>query len=68
VSLGLIVGVILSALLTRVLAGQLVGVSTHDPLTFAAVVLTLAIVALAASLVPAGRAASIDPTRALHMN
>jgi putative ABC transport system permease protein len=68
VSLGLIVGVILSALLTRVLAGQLVGISTHDPLTFAAVVLALAIVALAASLVPAGRAASIDPTRALHMN
>ena len=53
---------------TRVLSTQLFGVSAYDPLTFAAVVVALAVVALVASLIPATRAASVDPTRALHMN
>jgi len=43
-------------------------VSASDPLTFAAVAGGLAMVALVASLIPAGRAASVDPTRALHTN
>jgi putative ABC transport system permease protein len=65
-ALGIVVGLLMSALLTRVLSAQLFGVSAFDPLTFAAVVATLAIVALLASLVPARRAASVDPTKALH--
>jgi predicted permease len=68
IAVGLIVGVAISALLTRVLAGQLFGVSASDPMTFAAVAAALAAVAFAATLVPAGRAASVDPTRALHSN
>ncbi len=68
VALGIAAGVGLSALLTRVLSQQLFGVSAVDPLTFVAVVGTLAAVAAVASLVPAGRAASVDPTRALHTN
>jgi ABC-type lipoprotein release transport system permease subunit len=52
----------------RALSSQLFGVTASDPVTFAAVVLLLALVAVAASLVPAGRAASTDPTRALHTN
>jgi predicted lysophospholipase L1 biosynthesis ABC-type transport system permease subunit len=65
---GIALGLIASALLTRVLTTELFGVSPNDPLTFAAVAGVLAIVALVASLIPAGRAASMDPTRALHTN
>jgi predicted permease len=67
VGLGIVVGVGTAALATRVLATQLFGVSANDPATFGAVVVALAIVALVASLIPATRAASVDPTRALHM-
>jgi ABC-type lipoprotein release transport system permease subunit len=41
-------------------------VSRTDPLTIAAVMTTLVGVALAASAVPARRAATVDPTRALQ--
>ena len=51
---------------SRVLASQLFGVSTTDPLTIAAVVATLIGVALVASAVPARRAAAVDPTRTLQ--
>jgi ABC-type lipoprotein release transport system permease subunit len=36
--------------------------------TYAIVAIALAIVALLASLLPAARAATVDPTRALHTN
>jgi putative ABC transport system permease protein len=54
--------------LSRVLSTQLFGVRPNDPITFAAVSFGLALVALLASLIPATRAASVDPTRALHSN
>jgi putative ABC transport system permease protein len=66
--LGIAAGVGVSAAATRVLTTQLFGVSAYDPVTFAVVVITLTLVALVASLIPARRAASVDPTRALHMN
>jgi ABC-type antimicrobial peptide transport system permease subunit len=50
----------------RMMTGFLYGVKATDPLTFAAVSLFLAAVALVASLFPAHRAASIDPMRALR--
>jgi putative ABC transport system permease protein len=68
VALGLIAGIALSAALTRVLATQLFGVTPSDPLTFAVVVLGLAAVGLIASVVPATRAASVDPTTTLRAN
>ena len=68
VLLGITLGAALSFPLARVLSTQLFGVRPHDPVTFAAVTLCLASVALLASLIPATRAASIDPTRALHSN
>ncbi|RPJ56696.1 MAG: FtsX-like permease family protein [Acidobacteria bacterium] len=58
-----LVGAIASA---RVLERWLVGVSATDPLTYAGVSLLLAVVALAASCVPAIRAASTDPIAALR--
>ena len=52
--------------LTRFMTGLLFGVSTTDPATFAGIVLLFLVVALAASLIPARRAARIDPMAALR--
>ena len=63
---GLVLGVALALALSRVVASLLYETSGTDPLTFAAVVLTLLLVALAASLVPARRASRIPPVDALR--
>src|SRR5436190_4830161 len=63
---GLVLGVLASLALTGVLRAQLFGVTPRDPSTLAGVAVLLALVGLVASLVPARRAASIDPTRALR--
>ncbi|HEX5226222.1 MAG TPA: ABC transporter permease [Bryobacteraceae bacterium] len=64
--LGIVVGLGLSIFLTRFLARMLFGVATTDPLTFAAVGLALALVAVAASFLPALRGARADPLVALR--
>lgn len=66
VLLGVAVGVGLALVASRVLESELFGVTSRDPLTLVGVTLTLLLVALIATLVPAGRAARVDPTRALH--
>ena len=66
VTAGVLLGLLASAVATRVLAASLVGVERMDPLTLAAAVTVLASAALLASVVPARRAASVDPTSALH--
>ena len=66
VLLGVGLGLALSLALTRVLESALRGVRPTDPLTYAAVAVVLLGVALAAVLVPARRAARVDPARALH--
>ena len=50
----------------RVLDSMLFGISASDPLTLAAVCVTLASIALLASLVPAHRASKLDPLRVLR--
>ena len=52
--------------LTRLMANQLFGISAHDPLTFGAVAILLALVALAACYLPARRAVRVDPAIALR--
>ena len=63
---GLIVGLASALALTRLIASQLWGVSPTDPITFAGVSISLATIALAACVLPARRALSVDPTLALR--
>jgi putative ABC transport system permease protein len=53
-------------LLTRLMSGLLYGVPSTDPITFCLVTLLLTAVALAAQLIPARRAARVDPVNALR--
>lgn len=59
------VGIALALALGRVLSSQLYGVSAVDPFTFVVTPLLLALVAAAATFVPAPRAVSVDPAVAL---
>lgn len=63
---GVAIGLGLAAGATRLMRGLLVGVTPLDPAAFAAGALSLILVALAASYVPARRAARVDPIAALR--
>ena len=63
---GIVVGLCVALLLTRLVADLLFDVSPNDPMTFLAVVSILAATALVASGIPAWRAARIDPVAALR--
>jgi putative ABC transport system permease protein len=64
--IGVVVAVPCAILLARGLRSQLFGVSAADPLTLAAVVLLMGVVGLAAALLPARRAANVEPMEALR--
>ncbi len=63
---GAVAGLLIALLLSRYLESQLYGVSGTDLVTYAAVLLVLVLSALAATAVPALRAARLDPIRALR--
>jgi ABC-type antimicrobial peptide transport system permease subunit len=63
---GLVAGLALAAAGGRMLSGMLFGVSATDPATLGAVVVIVPAVAVIASLLPAIRAARVEPMRALR--
>lgn len=65
-AIGVVIGVPLASLVANVLASVLYGVKPHDGLNFALAVGGVAFVAVVASLIPARRAANIDPLSALR--
>jgi len=66
VGLGVLVGLAGALAATRALGALLYGVTATDPATFVAIPLVLAAVALMASLLPARRAARVDPILAIR--
>ena len=66
VASGLAIGVVFAFFLTKLLQGNLEGVSVHDPLSFGVVSAVLLIVGLLACYLPARTATQLDPVRALR--
>jgi predicted permease len=66
VGLGLAAGLVCTWVATRAIQSFLYGVSVHDPVTIGAVCALLGVSGLVAALIPARRAASIDPMQALR--
>jgi predicted permease len=64
--LGLVIGLGGAYFLTRLMSSLLFGVSARDQVTFIAISLLLALVALAACYIPARRATKVDPMVALR--
>jgi predicted permease len=64
--IGLLIGIPASIGCARLISAQLYHVKGWDPLVLAASILTLSVCALIASIIPAQRAASIDPVKALR--
>jgi putative ABC transport system permease protein len=66
VGIGLAIGLFGALGAGRVLQDQLFGVTARDPLALACVIVSMMLIAVVAALIPARRAARIDPSRALH--
>jgi predicted permease len=63
---GLVLGALVLIVTVGFVRGMLYGVSAYDPIRLAAITAVLALVATAAGLLPALRAASVDPIEALR--
>jgi putative ABC transport system permease protein len=66
VLVGLALGVAAALVATRAMAGLLYGITPDDPATFLAVTMLLMAAGLAASWLPARRAARLDPAATLR--
>jgi len=63
--IGVAIGLVAAASLTRLMTSLLFGIAPMDPLTYAAVPVVLLSAALLASYLPARRAAAVDPVETL---
>ena len=66
VGIGLVVGAVLAVISAKWAASMLYGLKPRDPVTYVVCVVALAAVAALASLIPARRAAQLDPWTALR--
>jgi predicted permease len=66
VAIGIVIGLPASFVAGRLLQSQLFGTSGRDPMVLAGGTVLLVLSALAAALIPARRAASLDPIKALR--
>lgn len=66
VAAGLLVGIPLAWFASKLMASMLYNLSAHDPLSFIAAGLGVLAVSIAAALIPARRAASVEPMQALR--
>jgi predicted permease len=68
IGIGLVIGVPLAIIASRAMASKLYGVATFSPLILSSAIVVLAVCALIAGFVPARRAASIEPVKALRID
>lgn len=68
VAFGSVIGVVAALASGRMLESQLYGVRWYDPTTLAAAPVLLAVIALAACLLPSQRAAAVEPMKALRQD
>jgi len=67
IAVGMVLGLAGTIAATRLIEGFLFGVTPRDPVTHMAVSLTLALAGVLAALLPASRAARVDPLVALRI-
>jgi len=65
-AIGTVIGVPFAMLAGRALASSLYGITSEDPVVLFFAVISIAVVAIAASMIPAQRAANVDPLTALR--
>jgi predicted lysophospholipase L1 biosynthesis ABC-type transport system permease subunit len=65
-AVGVVIGVPLASLIAKALTSALYGVKPYDGLSYLLAVCGVALVAIVASLIPARRAANVDPLSALR--
>ena len=66
VGIGVVVGTVIVLALGRLVASMLYGVTPHDPAVLIIVAVTFVVVAILACLIPAWRAARVDPVTLLR--
>ena len=67
IAFGVMIGLPLAWMTSRLVVGQMFGVTPADPLTIAIAIVILGVVGLASSAIPARRAASVDPVTSIHV-
>ncbi len=66
VAIACVIGIVVSLAFARFISGMLFGVSASDPLTLGGVIALVVTVAVLAALLPAWRAARVEPMRVLR--
>jgi putative ABC transport system permease protein len=67
VAVGILIGLPIAWIASRLIATQVYGVSPADPITIAAAIAILGCVGLASAAIPARRAARVDPATSIHV-